>query len=193
MVNKWSDFCTFCCWTGVHISSVHHIVGDVWGTSLSLSCFPGVFPMSFGTDEMCTPTNFILTWKMLHWNSFFQFCFSVTASAMAYNITCIINGDTIELDPMDASTKLSDLLTAIQRKSGIPKNRQQLMGDAGNVPTDNLNATLLSLNLSNTCHFLVLDSEPDGDLEILASPKANEQSGSNPNNADDASNDPLIH
>ena len=112
---------------------------------------------------------------------------------MAYNITCIINGDTIELDPMDASTKLSDLLTAIQRKSGIPKNRQQLMGDAGNVPTDNLNATLLSLNLSNTCHFLVLDSEPDGDLEILASPKANEQSGSNPNNADDASNDPLIH
>lgn len=113
----------------------------------------------------------------------------LSTQTMAYNITCIINGDNIDLDPMQASTKLSDLLTAIQRKSGIPKQRQQLMGDAGNVPTDNLNATLHSLHLSNTCNLLVLDSEPDGDLEILASPKSKDESN---DNADDANNDPLI-
>ena len=35
---------------GVQFSSVHHIVGDVWGTILSISCFPGVLPLSFGND-----------------------------------------------------------------------------------------------------------------------------------------------
>ena len=93
---------------------------------------------------------------------------------MAYQFTCIINGDNILLDKMDGSVKLSQLLTAIQRKSGIPTSRIQLLGDMGNVDTTQLNTTLSHLNLSHNCQLIVLDSDPDGALEILPSPKQND-------------------
>ena len=70
---------------------------------------------------------------------------------MAYNFTCIIGSDQIALDAMSGDAKLCDLQTAIQRKSGIPPQRQQIMGDSGNVDTSDPNKTLLQLSLSNNC------------------------------------------
>ena len=105
---------------------------------------------------------------------------------MSYQFTCIINGDSIVLDKMQAGTKLSELLTAIQRKSGIPPSRQELMTESANISTNDTNQTLLQLHLSNNCVIIVLDKDPNGDLEILPSPKHNQSQ--NDENADNNSN-----
>ena len=85
------------------------------------------------------------------------------------------------MDKMEATTKLSELLIAIQSKSGIPPPRQQLMTDSGNIDKQDTNKTLLQLHIAKDCHILVIDDDPGGDLEILPSPTYN-QSGDASNN-----------
>eukprot|EP01084_Bolivina_argentea_P286667 491787_1 len=86
---------------------------------------------------------------------------------MAYNITCIIGDDTIELDKMDKNTTVSNLSISIQRKCGIPPNRQQIFHDNGDVDTTQPTVTLNELNIPNNCRFIVLDSNPSAPLQMI--------------------------
>eukprot|EP01083_Nonionella_stella_P292365 994385_1 len=108
---------------------------------------------------------------------------------MTYQFTCIINGENIELEQMKEHTKLSELLTAIQRKSGIPPDRQQLMAEHGNIDTQDKNKPLNQLHLSTNCHLLILDSNPDGDLEILPSRNNTKNENNENNELDSTDND----
>mmetsp|Transcript_51560 Transcript_51560/g.82229 ORF Transcript_51560/g.82229 Transcript_51560/m.82229 type:complete len:653 (+) Transcript_51560:43-2001(+) len=94
---------------------------------------------------------------------------------MSYKFTCIINGVNCEMEAMQGTTKLSELQIAIQRKSGIPPSRQQIWTDSSNVDTSNTNQTLTQLHVPTNCHLLILDSDPDGAVELLPSPTHNKQ------------------
>ena len=100
------------------------------------------------------------------------------------------------MDKMQGNTKLQDLLIAIQRKSGIPPKRQMLMAGNIDIDTNQSNKTLSQLHLSNDCHILILDTSPDEDLELLPSPKkddneSNENNENTNNSVSNNNNNPL--
>lgn len=86
---------------------------------------------------------------------------------MSYNFTCIINGESIELDELSGDSTLSELCLYIQQKCGIPPSRQQIFGESGDLDLSRGYKTLDQLNLSQNAQFIILDTDPSAPLQML--------------------------